>query len=156
MNHTKYQPSSSKRLEIIPFWNFRQTTQDRRHPPLKNYSLTELLILSGTKRHAVSRSMLKEVEREKSASNLTIQQQKVFVRNIPSLWLVYHIFSLEKNRRENFEQFTKNILTTLGDMIICSNWNYFDAVTNTTIMTEKRMDQLIYPLSYIMFAYGLN
>ena len=46
MNHTKFQPSSSKRLEKIPSLRLetdtRQThdrhTTDRRHPRLKNYS----------------------------------------------------------------------------------------------------------------------
>ena len=44
MNHTKFQPSSSKRLEKIPCLKLetRQTTDDRRHdrrqPRLKNYS----------------------------------------------------------------------------------------------------------------------
>ena len=50
MNHTKFQPSSSKRLEIIPSLKLetRHTTDDRRHdrrqPRLKNYSPRRNLI----------------------------------------------------------------------------------------------------------------
>ena len=44
MNHTKFQPSSSKRLEKIPCLKLEtddrrhNTRHDRRHPRLKNYS----------------------------------------------------------------------------------------------------------------------
>ena len=44
MNHTKFQLSSSKRLEKIPSLRL-----DRRHPRLKNYSPTEFKFRRGQK-----------------------------------------------------------------------------------------------------------
>ena len=55
-HHTKFQPDSSKRLEVIQSWNIKkrwgtngQTHRHKRHPPRKNYSPRRNLFRRGQK-----------------------------------------------------------------------------------------------------------